>query len=69
MDDIRAKFGLHLRKIREERKLTQEQLADKAGMHFTYIGQIERGVRNPSLVNLHKLAKALKVSAGQLLPF
>ncbi|OGH15916.1 MAG: transcriptional regulator [Candidatus Levybacteria bacterium RIFCSPHIGHO2_01_FULL_40_58] len=69
MDDIRTKFGRNLRKLRDERKLTQEELADKAGMHFTYIGQIERGLRNPSLVNLHKLAKALKVSAGQLLPF
>ena len=69
MEDIRRRFGVHLRKLRQEKKLTQEELADKAGMHFTYIGQIERGKRNPSLVNLHKLAKALKVSAGQLLPF
>lgn len=69
MENIRKNFGLHLRKLRQEKKLTQEELADRAGMHFTYIGQIERGLRNPSLVNLHKLAKALKVSAGQLLPF
>jgi len=69
MEDIRGKFGKHLRSIRLEKKLTQEELADKAGMHFTYIGQIERGKRNPSLVNLERLAKALKVSAGQLLPF
>lgn len=69
MDNIRKNFGIHLRKLRQEKKLTQEELADRAGMHFTYIGQIERGLRNPSLVNLHKLAKALKVSAGQLLPF
>lgn len=69
MTDIRKNFGEHLRKLRRERNLTQEGLADKAGMHFTYIGQIERGKRNPSLVNLQKLAKALKVDAGQLLPF
>lgn len=69
MADIRKEFGQRLRQLRERRKLTQEGLADKAGMHFTYIGQIERGVRNPSLVNLHKLAKALRVSAGELLPF
>lgn len=69
MENIKAKFGKHLRALRDERKLTQEELADRAGMHFTYIGQIERGIRNPSLVNLNKLAKALKISAGQLLPF
>ena len=69
MDDIKEKFGRHLRKLREAKNLTQEELADKAGMHSTYIGQIERGLRNPSLVNLQKLAKALRVSAGELLPF
>ena len=69
MADIRKKFGNHLRELRVERKLTQEELADRAGMHFTYIGQIERGLRNPSLVNLEKIAKALRVDAGALLPF
>jgi transcriptional regulator with XRE-family HTH domain len=69
MSDVRKEFGAHLRKLRLKQGLTQEELADRAGMHFTYIGQIERGVRNPSLVNLQKLAKALKVNAGELLPF
>jgi len=69
MTDIKVVFGKHLRKLRSERKLTQEELAEVAGMHFTYIGQIERGIRNPSLVNLHRLSKALKIKAGQLLPF
>ncbi len=69
MEDIRAKFGKHLRKLREGKGLTQEGLADLAGLHFTYIGQIERGKRNPSLINLERLAKALKIDAGELLPF
>mgnify|MGYP001618616664 CR=1 FL=1 len=69
MEDIREKFGVHMRKIRQSQGLTQEKLAERAGMHFTYIGQIERGLRNPSLVNLQKLARALKVKAGELLPF
>ena len=69
MSDIRKAFGEHLRELRKKKGLTQEELADKAGMHFTYVGQIERGLRNPSLVNLHKLAKALGVRAGDLLPF
>lgn len=69
MTDIRIQFGKHLRKLREEKGWTQEELADKAGMHFTYIGQIERGTRNPSLINLERLAKALKIDAGKLLPF
>ena len=69
MVDVRKQFGSHLRKLRQDKKLTQEQLADKAGMHFTYVGQIERGLRNPSLINLHKLAKALGIGGGELLPF
>lgn len=69
MTDIRIIFGKHMKKLRLEQDLTQEELADRAGMHFTYIGQIERGLRNPSLVNLYKIAKALKVKAGTLLPF
>ena len=55
-------------KIRQSQGLTQEKLAERAGMHFTYIGQIERGLRNPSLVNLQKLARALKVKAENFCP-
>lgn len=60
---VKKDFGKRLRKLREEKGWTQEELADKAGMHFTYIGQIERGVRNPSLINLYKLARALGVKS------
>ncbi len=69
MTDIRKKFGNHLKALRLQRNLTQEELAERAGMHFTYVGQIERGLRNPSLINLEKIAKALKIKAGELLPF
>lgn len=67
--DIRILFGQKLRKLRLERGLTQEGLAELADMHFTYVGQIERGLRNPSLINLFRLAKALKISSDKLLPF
>lgn len=69
MDSIKTEFGHHLRKLREKQGLTQEELADLANMHVTYIGQIERGIRNPSLINLQKLAKAMKITGGELLPF
>lgn len=69
MVNVKTQFGRHLRMLRQKRNLTQEELADRAGLHFTYIGQIERGLRNPSLVNLQKLAKALKVNSRELLPF
>lgn len=60
---IKKQFGKRLRVLREEKGWTQEELAEKAGMHFTYVGQIERGVRNPSLINLYKLARALGVKS------
>ena len=68
-ETIKSEFGRHLRKLREDKGWTQEELADRSKMHFTYIGQIERGIRNPSLVNLYRLAKALGVKGGVLLHF
>lgn len=69
MDSVKKQLGENLKKLRLEKNLTQDELAEKAGLHFTYVGQIERGVRNPGVVNLYKLAKALKVTGGELLPF
>ncbi|HUS60286.1 MAG TPA: helix-turn-helix transcriptional regulator [Nevskiaceae bacterium] len=69
MTSIQKQFGEKLRKIRIANGLTQESLAGKAGLHFTYVGQAERGVRNVTLDTLCKLAKALKVKGGDLLPF
>lgn len=59
-------FGLNLRAARESQKLTQEQLAEKATLDPTYISGIERGVRNPSLLSMVRLAGALGVELPSL---
>lgn len=69
MDTVKKKFGNNVRELRKKKGLTQEELADKAGLHFTYIGQIERGLRNPSLINICKIATALNIDGKELLPF
>ena len=65
--DVRRRLGLNLMKLREEQGFSQESFADHCGLHRTYISGIERGVRNPTVVILDKIAKGLKVPAGQLL--
>jgi transcriptional regulator with XRE-family HTH domain len=64
---VLAAFGLSVRRQREAKKLTQEALAEKAGLHPTYVSGIERGVRNPSLLIIARLAKGLSVSTGKLM--
>jgi XRE family transcriptional regulator, regulator of sulfur utilization len=66
---VQSGFGSRLRAIRESKGLTQEELAYKADLHFTYVGQVERGLRNVTLQSIYKLAKALKIKGGDLLPF
>ena len=56
-----------LKKARERRKLTQQELADKIGVHQVTIARLETGKRQPSMDLLHRLAKALKVKVGELL--
>jgi transcriptional regulator with XRE-family HTH domain len=67
--DILQKFGAKLQAVRKEQKISQEELGAMLGMHRTYIGMIERGERNPTIRSLYKIAKALKVNGGDLLPF
>ena len=62
-------FGKKLQKLRTDRNLTQEKLAEIAGFDRTYISLLERGIRNPSLVNIFRLANALNVAPDKLLKF
>ena len=69
MQKIKEALGQNIRRIREKQNITQEELANLSGLHFTYIGQKERGLRNPTLATLHKISKALRVKSNQILPF
>ena len=64
---ISIKFGEKVREIRVSKNLSQEQLAHLANVHRTYIGMIERAEKNITLVNIEKIAKALKVNITELL--
>jgi DNA-binding XRE family transcriptional regulator len=65
-DPLCVAFGRRLRALRQHRGLSQEAFALRAGLHRTYVGGIERGERNPSLVNLGRIADALGVSLERL---
>ena len=66
-DSVLAALGRNLRRQREAAPLTQEKLAEKAGLDPTYISGIERGLRNPGIKNVARLAKALGLSTAELL--
>lgn len=61
-------LGRRLCQLREAAGLTQEALADAAGLHWTYVGQIERGERNLTYKNVLKLARGLNLDPAELLP-
>ena len=67
MSNINKDVGFNIRKIREDKGLSQEKLAALAGLHRAYVGQIERGEKNIGLINLEKIAKELKVKTKDLL--
>jgi transcriptional regulator with XRE-family HTH domain len=66
-EPILLRFGKKVQEYRKAQQLTQEQLAELAGVHRTYIGMIERAEKNITLCNIEKIAKALKVSPQSLL--
>jgi transcriptional regulator with XRE-family HTH domain len=66
-DDVRERLAQHIRALREQRQLSQEQLAFDAEIDRTYISQLERGTCNPSLKIIFKVATALNVNLIDLL--
>jgi transcriptional regulator with XRE-family HTH domain len=65
--DIRERLARNLRLLRQEKGWSQEAFADEADLHRTYISDLERGARNPTITVVDKLANALSVTPGRLL--
>lgn len=65
--DARRSFGLAVRKIRAAKGVSQEKLAELAGIHRTYMSDVERGTRNVSIVNMVKIAAALEQPLSRLI--
>lgn len=65
--DVRDRLGRNLRRLRQEKDWSQEELAHASGLHRTYISDLERVARNPTITVVDRLAQTLGVSVGQLL--
>lgn len=65
--NIKKRFGLNLRNLRKQKGWSQEKLAEKSGLHRTYISGLERGIRNPTIDILQEVANALGVTPSDLL--
>jgi len=68
-EDVKVAFGSSLRVFRKRQGISQEELATRAGLHRTYVCDIERGCRNVSLESVQRLSQALKVSMAALFSF
>jgi DNA-binding XRE family transcriptional regulator len=66
MTELRRRLGRTLKQLRRERGITQQELANKAGLHRTYLSDMERGSRNPSLTSLERVAAALDFSLSEV---
>lgn len=67
MEDIKIRLGKNVSRLRRDTGMSQEAFADHAGIARTYISDIERGARNPTIMVIARIAKALNVKAGTLL--
>jgi transcriptional regulator with XRE-family HTH domain len=66
VEDLRRAFGSRVRELRKAKRLSQEALAERAGLHWVYVSGIERGLRAPTLDVVGRLASALGVSPAEL---
>lgn len=69
MKNVLIQFGSRVKSLRKEKKLTQAEFAELCGLHKNYIGMIERGERNPSLLNIEMIANAFGLSISELTDF
>lgn len=65
-DRVKKRFGARLQQLRKARKMSQEDVAFAADLDRSYLSAIERGKKNLSLVNIHRIADALQVGAGEM---
>jgi transcriptional regulator with XRE-family HTH domain len=65
--NIEKIFGEELQKIRKEKGLSQEQLGFESGYHRTYISQLERGIKSPSLKTIFRISEALKIQPSKFI--
>ena len=68
-ENILIIFGNRVKELRKAKKMTQQQFADLSDLHKNYIGMIERGERNPSLINIQNIATAFEMSISELMKF
>lgn len=66
MDTLSAALGETIRRHRVIAKLSQEELAERAGMHRTHVGLVERGLRSPTIATLERISRGLEVRASRL---
>jgi transcriptional regulator with XRE-family HTH domain len=67
--EILMQFGKRVKELRKQKGYTQQYFADKSGLHKNYIGMVERGERNPSLLNIEVIAKGFEISISDLMIF
>ncbi|MEC1376496.1 helix-turn-helix transcriptional regulator [Heyndrickxia oleronia] len=63
---VKTQFGLTVRKLRLSKNISQEKFAEIVGLHRTYISEVERGIRNVTLINVVKIAEGLEVKTSEL---